>query len=534
MSKSQSKNRAKIASKKIFYPANKNNEGVQTKKEKKETSKPLVILGLIIFIAGIIAAFIFYGSMWYSFIAILIIFLGVYIVYKGLTKTPSPASKEHRQIVILFIIFGIFFAPIFFSLIQMDQVLAQPYSTTNIYGTGCSNFRTMLQSQGYETKSLLSSYSELQRISNYHSINNTLLIILGPKKLIGLFEVVSLLDFLTKGGSIFIACDLGTANEIALFQPFAAIFGGGGFSFIEFENGYLYKESSGYNFDVSTSVGVIRIYRGSCIQSSLGGGGTAYLNAVTPSDTWVDKNFNGVFDPDSEEKGSYSLAYKSSNIIYFSDVELFTNQHLDASGYSHRAFAMKIINDITHGNTNYLILFDESHQVKNGLHPSFLFGFILGNVNFFQFYWALVPVGIYLVYKIINKFIPNYAKKKKKELKKEMKIKHKAEKKEKIGSVYITKLNWYKRLGRYRDATILLYNRLKRTLVKKLKFNSWDLDNVIEAIINSHFEEENFDDKRLIKDFDELEKIANKQINVSSEEDFLNKFLEMKWISDQL
>jgi len=528
--------KTKSKSKKIL-PTTQSNKSTPTSsgksKSNKETSFPLVIIGFIIFITGIILSFIFYGEMWLPFIGMGVLFLGIYVIYKGFTRTPTATSKENKQVVILFVIFGMFFVPILFSLFQFDPLFSQPYSITNTSGTGCSEFRSMLESSGYQVETLLSSYNELQRISNYHPVNQTAVIVLGPKHFFGLFEVMSLIDFLKNGGRMFIACDLGTANEIALMQPILSFFGGSTFAFIQLENSYMYEEGSGYNFDVVTDIGVIRIYRGSCIQSTFGGG-TAYLNTVTSSNTWIDKNNNGVFDADTEEKKSYPLAYSADNVIYFSDVELFTNQHIDAPGYSHRAFASQIINDLTGGDPNFLILFDEIHQLKNGLHPSYLFGFLLGNINFFQFFWALIPVGIYLVYKVVNRYIPNYAKSKKKELLKELKTKYKAKKKEKVGSVYVTKLNWYKRLGRFRDAANLLYNRLKRTLIKKLKLNSWDLDAVIEGIIESHFEEEHFDEKRLVKAFDYFEKIAEKRINITSEEDFLNVFLEMNWVSEQL
>ncbi|TFF91004.1 MAG: DUF4350 domain-containing protein [Promethearchaeota archaeon] len=539
---SKSKSKSKIVPRKDKAIAAKMKKARKESKEKSKdsggTSKGLLIFGIIIFIIGIILVYtvgiitpnVPYGELWLPSVVTAVIFLGIFVMYKGFTKDLGIDSK---QTIKCFIIFGIFFMPILFSLIQFDPLLNQKYSVTNTTGTGCSDFKNILESDGYTTNTLLSSYNELQRLSDYHPINRTLLIILGPKQLFGIFEVFSLIDFINNGGKVFIACDIGTANQIAIAQTMLGIFDlGTSFSFIQLEDSYVCDETDGYNFDVPTSVGMIKVYSASCIQSTFGGG-VAYLNAETPGDIWLDKNNNGEFDSD-EEKKPYILAYDGGSFVYYSDVELFTNQHINAPGYSHESFARKIVDDLTGGDTNYLILFDQKHQVKNGLHPSFIFGLLLGNMNFFQFHWALVPLGIILIYKIANKYIPNYSKKKKKEIKKKMKIKYKAKKREKTGSTYVAKLNWYKRLGRYRDATNLLYKRLKRNLMKKLKMNSWDLDTVIDKIIEHHFEEEIFDENRLIKAFDKLEKLANKEKNISSEEEFLNVFLEMKWISFQI
>ncbi|MBD3230307.1 MAG: hypothetical protein GF329_19165 [Candidatus Lokiarchaeota archaeon] len=538
MPKSKSKSKIVPRKDKAISAKMKTKKG-KPEKEAKGTSIGLVIFGLIIFIIGIILVYTVgiiaptlpYGELWLPTVVMAVIFLGIFVIYKSFTKNLDIDSK---QTIKCFVIFGIFFMPLLFSLFQFDPLLNQSYSVTNTGGTGCSDFKNMLESDGYSTKTLLSSYNELQRISDYNPVNQTLLIVLGPKQLFGVFEVFSLIDFINNGGKLFIACDVGTANQIATAQPLLSFGGGGSFDFIQLEDSYLCDETTGYDFDVPTSAGMIRVYSASCIESTFGGGGGAYLSAETPGDIWIDHNGNGEFDSATEEKNQYSLAYNGGNFVYYSDVELFTNRHLDASGYSHKAFARAIVNDLTGGDTNYLIIFDQKHQVKNGLHPSFIFGFLLGNMNFFQFYWALIPLGIYMIYKIANKYIPNYAKKKKKEIKKKAKIKYKAKKREKTGSTYVAKLNWYKRLGRYRDAVNLLYNRLKRNLMKKLKLRSWDVDKVIDEILKHHFDEENFDEDRLINTFDQLEKLAHKEKNISSDEQFLNVFLEMKWISNQL
>ncbi|TFF86110.1 MAG: hypothetical protein EU551_02550 [Promethearchaeota archaeon] len=530
---SKSRTEAETVPRKEVAKRYKKDSNEKIKKKPKGSSNTLIILGFIIFLIGIITAFLIYGQMWFPFIATFIVLLGVYIIYKGFTR---GMSKDGKQTIILFIIFGIFLAPILFSLIQFDPLLTQSYSVSNTTGTGCSDLKTMLETDGYSTNILISSYNELQRLPDYHPVNQTLLMILGPKQFFDLFEVVSLIDFISNGGKAFFACDIGTVNEILLMQPFLSIFGAGagGLDLVSYENGYLCQEVNGYNFDVYTSAGKIRVYRASCISSMFLGSSPPYLDAETSPNVWVDFNNNGVFDSDSENKSSYSLAYDAGNIKYYSDVELFTNNHLNAPGYDHKQFIRAIINDLTGGDPNYLILFDEKHQIKNGLHPSYLLGFLLGNVNFFQFFWALVPVGIYMAYKIANKYIPNYAKKKKKELKKKLKTKYRAKKKEKSGSVYLAKLNWFKRLGRYRDAANLLYNRLKRNLMKKLKIQSWDLQKVINSISSSHFEEENFDESRLTKNFEKLEKLASRRANISSEAEFTEIFLEMNWISKQL
>jgi len=504
------------------------------KKKGSTTNWGLVIAGIIIFIIGIDISFTFWGQMFYPMFGFILNFIGVYIVYKGLTHRhkDTPIDKDIKNSVLLFVAFWIFFLPVMFSFLQLDSITTQTYSVTNTSGTGCSEFREMLESQGYETKILLSSYNELQRSTKYHPTQSTLLVVLGPKKMFSIFEVASLIDFLKNGGKMFIACDFGTVNELAISASLGMALANFSISFVQYSKYYLCEQGSGYNFNVVTDVGIIRIYRGTCIQSVAGG--TAYLNTLTSSNTWLDKNNNGVYDSATEEMKSYPLAVKSGNIIYFSDVELFTNQHIDAPGYSHRAFASYIINDLTGGDRNYLIVFDEAHQIKNAFNSSYIFGYLLSYINFFQFYWALLPIGIYLIYKVINRFIPNIKKEIKKDLKKRFKTIKKALKKQETGSVYFAKLIWFKRLGKYRDAANLLYNRLKRNLMRKLKLNSWDLDRVIDGIVDAHVEEENFDERRLIRTFEKLERLANKEDNITNEKDFLNVFLSMKWISEQL
>ena len=504
--------------------------------------------GIILLILGFILTFVvFRGMGLLPLVGVLFIFLGVYALYKGFTEvdkilTPVPIKgkakpqmvyKEKKTLnkgaIFLIIMFIFFMLPIFLTIFQFGNVTTQPYSVNNETDEGCSMLRQDFETLGYETTGLISSYAELSKFPADYPMNHTILFVIGPKALFFPTEMIQLSNFLASGGIVVILQDDGTANEGLFFLGFFQVLNGqiyvNPFD-LPFQNGFLCRGPGGAS---SAAITVPIGLAGSTYNvqfwtaSPIGGGASLFsLEDETSSDVWLDANKNLQQDP-GETTGTFYVTAVSAtgNLILISDPDIFTNKLMREPAYQNRAFAAAWINSLTGGDQTWKIVFDEAHQVKFGYSSSFYFGLIIAMEDFVLLSWFFAPLGPYMAFKLVKRFIPEAEKPEKIPL---SKVKREGE------SLYRKRLDWFKSRHRYEKAVTLLYRRLKRTLAQVLQMKGFDVNEIIDGILKSYPEGE-VDEKRLAKTFETLEEVEKGKL-IAFEEDFLKVFLEMRWIAD--
>jgi len=478
-------------------------------------------------------------------LGILVIFIGVYSLYKGFTEVdkiltpkarkgkakPLMVYKEKKNLnkgaIFLLVAFIFFTLPVFLTIFQVGNVQDQPYSVFNTTDEGCSIFKEDIETMGYKTAAIISSYSELTKFPADYPLNHTILFIIGPKAFFFPTELVELSQLMASGGLVVILQDDGTANEGLFFLGFFQILYGKFYVNpfdLPFQNGWLCKGSGGSS---SAAISVSLTLAGSSYNvefwtvSALGGTISPFkLIDNTSSDVWLDANKNQEKDP-GEITGSFAVTAVSGNLTVIGDPDILTNKLMQEPTYQNRAFASALVRSLTKGDLTWKIVFDEAHQVKYGYSASFYFGLIIALEDFVLLSWVFTPLGPYFAFKLVKKFIPKGEKPEKIPL---SKVKREGE------SLYSKRLEWFKRQHRYDKAIVLLYRRLKRTLTEVLHLKGFNIDESINGILKNYPEEE-IDEKRLVKAFETLEEVE-KGKRISFEEDFLKIFLEMRWIAD--
>ncbi len=509
--------------------------------------------GIIFIIIGIVAIIFLYGMSFLPLIGALFVLLGVYLSYKGLTdvdkvlttitkkvgsKTKTVKVYKKRKtldkgMVFLFVVFIFFSLPILLTLFQFGNYGTQPYSVYNTGDGGCSVFREDLESAGYETAAIVSSYAEITKFPTDFPLNRTLLFIIGPKMLFLPTGMVYLQQILSAGGGIVIFQDEGTINEgllmLGIVQLLYNIFSPGTPLAVNpldlpVQDGYLCEGGPGSEtaaLTVSLMGYNVRCWTVAPIKE-----GSTLFSAIdhTSSSVWWDLNKNIVQDPeDVTSPSGYPIAAVSAvaNLMIISDPDILTNYLMLEGAYQNRAFASSLVNSITSGDTSWKIVFDETHQVKHGWSSSFYFGFVVAIEDFLLLSWLLAPLGPYLAFRLVRKFIPKAEKPEKAKL---SRIKREGV------SLYSQRLNWFKRRRRYEKALALLYRRLKRSLAKLLELKGFSVDGAIDRILGNYPEGE-VDEKRLVEAFKTFEAVERGR-RVYYKDEFLKIFLEMRWVSD--
>ncbi len=511
--------------------------------------------GLILIIIGIISIIVLWRMSFLPFIGGLLVLLGVYSLYKGLTDVDKVLVPETQKIggkiktkmvykkkkelnkgaIFLFVMFIFFALPILLTIFQVGNYSGQPYSVFNTGDGGCSDFKNALESDGYETAALISSYAEISRFPADFPLNHTLLLMIGPKALFFPTGLEYVQQLLAADGLLVILQDEGTANEglmfLGFFSAISAALGGEMYANpldLPFQDGYLCTTVSGSvtpALTLSISLGgpsyTVRFWTVCPLK-----GTTTLFTTVdyTPDTIWLDLNKNLVQDPeDTTTPGGYAVTAVSmtNKIFLISDPDILTNKLVREPAYDNLAFGRAIIDALTGGDTTWKIVFDEIHQVKVGWSSSFYFGLIVGLADFVLLSWLFAPLGPYLAFKLVKKFIP--------EAEKPERLKLSAVKRE-GESLYGKRLDWFKRQHRFEKALTLLYRRLKRSLTKILDLRGFNVEDAIDRLLMNYPEGE-INEKRLVEAFKTFEAIE-KGRQVYYQDEFLKIFLEMRWVAD--
>ncbi|NVM27428.1 MAG: hypothetical protein HWN65_01190 [Candidatus Helarchaeota archaeon] len=517
----------------------------------KKKGRGKIWAGIIFIIIGIVILVALWGQSFLPFIGIIFILLAVYLIYKGLTdvdkvlvplkitragKTRTkmvykPKKTLNKGVILLLVVFIFFALPIFLTLFQFGNVTDQPYSIFNEGDGGCSTFREDIETKGYETSAIISSYAELRKFPEDYPLNRTVLFLIGPKAIFFPTGLIAIQQLLDSGGRLVILQDMGTANEgllfLGLWEVIGSLFGGTVDMSpldIPFQDGFL-CEGAGGNESCAAFTATLNLMGSDrnvrfWTASPLGASPSFTIIESAPGTVWLDLNKNFQQDPE-DVSGSYGLiaASGAGNIVVISDPDILTNKLMTEPAYDNQLFASDLVDAITGSDTTWKIVFDEAHQVKTGYSSAFYFGMIIAVEDFLLLSWFFAPLGPYLAFRITKKFIPKAEK--------PMKVKLSQVKRE-GESLYAKRLNWFKRRRRYEKALALLYRRLRRSLEKTLDLKGFDVDEAVIRILGNYPE---VDEKRLRKAFETFREVE-KGRRVIYEQEFLKIFLEMRWISD--
>jgi len=130
------------------------------------------------------------------------------------------ARKFDRNAFMLSVLFIIFCLPIVLSVTRIGAEETRQFSVFNTNWDGTSILRNNLESAGYEFHPVVSTLNTLTRIDNLG-----VLALIGPTTFFDPTETAALAYFIMRGGSVIIADDFGSANDIlglvnAIIAPF--------------------------------------------------------------------------------------------------------------------------------------------------------------------------------------------------------------------------------------------------------------------------------------------------------------------------
>ena len=154
----------------------------------KKKGRGKIWAGIIFIIIGIILVITLLGMSFLPFIGVVLILLGVYLLYKGVTAvdkvlTPVKITRGgktrtrkvykdkktlNKGVIFLIVVFVFFALPIFLTILQFGNVTDQAYSIYNTGDGGCSILRDDIESAGYHTTAIISGYEELRKFRIRH------------------------------------------------------------------------------------------------------------------------------------------------------------------------------------------------------------------------------------------------------------------------------------------------------------------------------------------------------------------------------
>jgi hypothetical protein len=233
----------------------------------------------------------------------------------------------------------------------------------------------------YNVSTIVSSPLILNKIDRPE---NKLYIVVGVEKGYSLDEGLALSDFLNNGGSVIIADDFGKGNTIAdiLNDNYeGSYFGEYGWSHgdldIEFYNHRLYDPEYVKNtkfVKINVNSGLDRNYEVLLNEpTALKSGGQYHSVSKSSSESWLDKNDNGIRDV-TEEKQAYDIIviakYGKGEVCFISDPGMFINDLWNM--YDNAMCADALIQRLlsTKDGNEFEIILDESQHISQNTDES--------------------------------------------------------------------------------------------------------------------------------------------------------------------
>jgi hypothetical protein len=316
-------------------------------------------------------------------------------------------EKFNRNAFLLSILFIISCLPLVLSITHIGQEETRQFSIYNTGFDGTSVLRSNLESEGYTIKPIVSTLNVLTRLDEAGWV----LTIIGPTIFFDPSETAALMYFISRGGSVLIADDFGSANDmlsvINAFLP--SLIGnfdtrGVPIQGLKFNKSLLMDAASYYSspvmpvietfyseagFPSTTGVNSIITSFPTAITFKIYDNTTdtvkwvpifSYQNvtipsgfAVSSSESWLEKDVEkarqGDFFPDEDEWGGapFSVilplplsAGGGGNIILCSDPSIFINELMTFAAYDNSQLATNLFDWLDFNNTR-TIYYDESH-----------------------------------------------------------------------------------------------------------------------------------------------------------------------------
>ncbi len=490
------------------------------------------------------------------------------------------ALKFDRNAFMLTILFIIFCLPIVLSVARIGLEETRQFSVYNTNWDGTSILKENLESEGYEFQPIVSTLNVLTRIDDLG-----VLALVGPTIYYDPTETAALAYFVMRGGSVLIADDFGSANDIlglinAIIAPYLdsinmSEFGfGGGLPILGLKvNKSLLLDYESYhqspvmpvikNFlsapGLPSIVGVTQVVTsypsaigflaydealdsarwiptftvlGNPILTGIAG---STSNSSLEQD--VKKARRGEFSQDEGEWGGVPFSIMAplplgaaglGNILICSDPSIFTNELMRLPEYDNAQYASNLF-DWLDINGSRTIFYDEGHLSPSKaraplsiLDPFSYVSMYLRYINSFTMFPLLAPFFPIIALIFLKR---NYPKGRSASPLLMTKIKQKRSR-----SFFAAKMSWYVNYEQYDKALNVLYKRLKRRLDKKFNCGlTINFNQIVELLKEQYPDKFNYD--LLSKNLNNVELFTEKKKKLT-EENFLALVLEMKNIED--
>jgi len=487
------------------------------------------------------------------------------------------ANQFDRNAFLISVLFIIFCLPIVLSVTRIGQEGTRQFSIYNTDWDGTSELRSTLESNGYEFQPIVSTLNTLTRTEE-----GGVLAIIGPTVYFDPSETLALAYFIANGGSVIIADDFGSANNIlglinTLLQTFIGqVPDAQGLNFLGMRiNNTLLMDAQEYH--ISPVMPVIRNFPGGFGGPDFSGISrvvTSYPSAIyfygqseanpdkliwapqytynhtstiTPGcaistpNSWMETDIasakNGDFFPDEYEDGGVPFSVMIpiplsvlgvGNILICSDPSIFVNDLMNIDIFDNKEFTLRAFDWLDINNTG-TIYYDESHlsaATGRGILQIFdPFSYVkmyLRFVDSFTMFPLLAPLFPIITLIMLRR---NRPKTKKPSPLLMTKIKQ-----QRSRSFFAAKMTWYMNYQQFGKALDLLYKRMVRRLQKKLVIETeLDVEQVINLLGTNFTHQFNISEvNATLRRVDDILKKTRK----ITEEEFTELVLELKSIED--
>jgi hypothetical protein len=468
--------------------------------------------------------------------------------------------KEGFQLVI----FLMSWVPIGMILVSNILPIEQAYPPFSIYNTdssGLSDFRRAIEAQDYEVAAIQSAMSVISRYDG-----DAVLVIMGPIRSFATDVLLSFMEHMSNGGSIFIADDFGKANES--FMPFnyllpeQQVLGHNITSFISFNHGVLLDLDS---YDKSPKLPVITTFTPGLTGGALTAGvSEIHLNyastlrvdslvgaagiAWSTRRAWCESQIE-VPDPDNpgktipnpnpypngtEPSGTLPVAgaidvpqqmvppgIDPGRIVVVSDPSAFINDMWIFPG--NRRFGENIINWLTGNDQDMTIVFCEHLLEVPIASAEFFYGQFLNRILWMTAQQYLAPIYPIMTAIGIKKYLPDMKK---------PEVRSVSEVFLRRGQTYFgERMAYYKSEGNYGRVVKMLYRKLRRDIRRTHNLKEYNVTKVWELM---RAKDVPIDQKNFMRQIQRIESIANKPSTKISETELMGHFFFMRNVEQKL
>ncbi|MHA1932909.1 MAG: hypothetical protein ACW96X_10235 [Promethearchaeota archaeon] len=526
--------------------------------------------------------------------------LGFLIFIRNATAQKSRETQSRKKIksgsiykqALFLLIFIFSFIPLLSPAI--DQGLnTQHFSVYNPNWNGGSDFKQIIEDEGYDVMTVQSSLSATERLLNTTINGNKkesiLLILFGPNQFYDpIFEVPYFITFFNGTNSLLILHDHGATSTLlweimiaSLFDPTIQV------PLTIFPDGILRDNDTGYydptpEFPIiqkfephETTMGINKVIlsRSSC---AVGGPfisqfGWTPIGSSSDKYSFIDKNDDGKYESADDDLNlgfmsiidlgfplptTFPLEGYSQHVFLANDMgrqrlfvsadaSLFNNELINDIAYDNKEFAINIIEWLTYENDpsdtrtkeDWVIVFDEAHirpEYSRDLTSAGIFGFIMQYIVHLSTNPITAWIYPLLALYTLRKYLP---KKDKKE--EERKIAEEEEKKEekarfRTSSFFAQKIEEFRDKNKYGEALKLLYRRLERKLNAQLRGQKITTQNVVDLVVIKDPSTTKSKIRRLSRFMDKIISLKEGKLKVRTEEDFEDLFFEMGWAVENI